>query len=234
MRTKLLRSGTAALAAQAVADPAAKLSFSKFALADGEVSFDSINLDAVGPVGTVLYTGVPADMTFSKMDSSELLLSITVEHDKNFGRIGNMVLYVKLGLIEYPFSMSVPNSNNSSLHKLKSETKAAGLELKLHLMLKVPGLFDIFQVTGMVSGNLTEQSIPMMTFADQTEIVLPKTAHREVMLLERHTVLNRPVQAFLAPGGWWGITNMSRLDDAQIASLDGGDQGDEYKYVIEE
>lgn len=223
MKAYLLDEGYNALIAQATSGD--KLQFSRFQV--GSSLSTGGNQALAGAAGTVWFTGSASDMAISPFTSEQVDVWCQIEHDDPTGVIGNVVLFVTLGSVEYAFMLLEPVAGMSNV-KLKTSVHKVGMHADLHLLMTFPNLLDRFDFS-----NLTQFDVGWLEVDTELEVPHSFTTLHDQMVIAEHSELGRPVLALNLGNRWMACPILFTLADSRwtdAAFIDGGAQGDGYLY----
>lgn len=220
MLTYLLNSGAQALADQA-ADGVNKLTIKRFEVGDSvSFTFDASVLTAQG---NIFVAKTASSILYSNISDTEALLTCLVTHDDPTDDIGNIVLFVDLNGVEYPFLLARPQDNIDNI-KLESAVHKVGMTLDVHIFLNIPDLLTRFDFSA-----LTQKTISWLTVTGPELLPAPFNDTRDIVQIGTHPETNRPAFVFNRSNQWFGCPFMFALDDPNYFQFSGGTAGDEYQ-----
>lgn len=223
MRVDLLTTGLTALITQANY-PSDKITISRFQIGDALDFVYSSSMTT--PQGNIWFTGTTANVYYTQFTDEEVSLNCHVDHDDPTGVIGNLVLYVRLRTVEYPFIMVRPNEPDPTV-KLKTSIHKAGMNLDVHVTLKIPGLLDRFDFDA-----LTINTIDWLHVDTADAQPAPFSELHDVMVIENHQDTGAAVFAVNSGNQWYGCPLVKRMLDTKFDRISGGETGDSYQYVF--
>lgn len=179
------------------------------------------------PTGSVIYTGDPGQIRYTKVSLHEVVFTITLEHNIGNFEIGNAMIYLQpdtVGGAPIPFLWaSLSNSTP------KGESNLPGYVVGNKVMLQCTTWFPY--ITSAIDFSPHEELVARLPYF-ANEKVLPgvDVAEYDQAIIGQHDNYDAGILTVkdTKNGYWWGSVFTQYIDDPYLGGVRGGIVGQEY------